>query len=55
MAHVASPSTAANRAAFDDDYESSYAEHENRDTAQGGQKKSNEYLGLRATKCIKDA
>jgi hypothetical protein len=34
MAHVAIPSTASNRAAFDDEYEHRGAEHENRGTEQ---------------------
>jgi hypothetical protein len=53
MAHVASSSTASNRAEFDDAHRS--AEHENRGTEQGGQMKTDESLGLRATKCIKEA
>jgi hypothetical protein len=45
MTHVASPSTAANRAECDDDYEHRRAEHENRGIERRGQKKQNEYLG----------
>jgi hypothetical protein len=55
MAHVASPSTASQHAEFDDEYEYRSGEHENRGTEQGGQKKSDEELGLRATTCLKAA
>ena len=53
MADVASPSTASNHTEFDDEYRS--AEHEHRGTKQGGQKKWDESLGLRATQGIQDA